>query len=214
MKKRIVSLRRLLLLFFLFILTAGGCGRDKSYIERKTEKALSYKSSGKKKSGKETSSSPSEENNNFSEGHIYVDVEGAVKSPGVYCLKPGSRFFEAIDLAGGFNDDAFLKDLNQAKVLEDGSRIYIRTVSEYEADPGQNQESQEDGVSADTDKGTVNINTASKDELMTLPGIGESKADSIIKYREKQKFSKPSDLMQISGIKEGVYNKIKDRIRV
>jgi competence protein ComEA len=213
-KSRIFLACRFFFIFFLFVLSVTACGRDKSYIERKTEGKESYKSSSskeKKLSDKEPSSSASTDKNSSDNEFIYVDVEGAVQRPGVYSLKRGSRIYEAIGLAGGLNDDASTKSINQAEVLEDGSRIYISTINEYEACSGEDQK---DGASSGSDEGIININTASKDELMTLPGIGESKADSIIKYREKQNFNKPSDLMQISGIKEGVFNKIKDRIKV
>lgn len=142
------------------------------------------------------------ESDDEQEEFIYVHVSGAVNSEGVYQLKKGSRAFEAIQLAGGFREDAYLSGINQAKVLEDEEKIHIPTIEEHE--------SQE---TAGT--GKININTASKEKLMSLPGVGESRAEDIIKFREKQGgFKKLEDIMQIQGIKEGLFEKIKDLITI
>lgn len=134
--------------------------------------------------------------------HIYVYVCGAVNQEGVYKLSEGSRVYEAVDLAGGFREDADTRNVNQAKVLEDEERIYVPVIGEE--------------VQVDSDEdGKININKASKEELMTLPGVGESRAVSIIKYREGQgAFHSIEDIMQVSGIKEGLFEKIKDLITI
>lgn len=133
---------------------------------------------------------------------IYVHVCGAVNKEGVYELPFGSRVYDAIEMAGGFREDAARAELNQAGILEDAMRLYVPTISEMEE--SQSKQS-----------GKVNINNASKEELMTLPGVGEAKAESIIKYRkEKGTFRKIEDIMQISGIKEGLFEKIKDLITI
>ena len=110
--------------------------------------------------------------------------------------------YEAIEKAGGFRADAATTEVNQAEELEDGMRLYVPTVNELiEAQSKKN--------------GKININKASKEELMTLPGVGESKAERIIQYRkERGAFKKTEEIMNISGIKEGLYNKIKDYISV
>ncbi len=134
--------------------------------------------------------------------YIYVYVCGAVNMEGVYALPIGSRVYEAVEMAGGFREDAASSQVNQAEILEDATRLYIPSISEMADANAAND-------------GKVNINKASKEELMTLPGVGASKADSIIEYREENgTFKKIEEIMQISGIKEGLFNKIKDFIKV
>lgn len=133
---------------------------------------------------------------------IFVFVCGAVRNAGVYELPAQSRVFEAVQMAGGFSEDAAVSHINQAEVLEDETRLYIPTMNEI-----TEEQSQSDGK--------VNINTAAKEELMTLPGVGEAKAALIIQYREEHgSFQKVEDIMNISGIKEGLFGKIKDYIKV
>ena len=145
------------------------------------------------------------------EGDVYVYVCGAVNAPGVYELKEGARVFEAIQLAGGLTEAAAADAVNQARIVTDGEQIRVPTVEE-----AQNQGA---GVAGEVTEGTennkININTAGKEELMMLTGIGEAKAESIMDYREKNgSFTSIEELMQIEGIKEGVFNKIKDDITI
>lgn len=149
--------------------------------------------------------------NGSGEGNVYVYVCGAVNAPGVYELKEGARVFEAIQLAGGLTEAAAADAVNQARIVTDGEQIRVPTVEE-----AQNQGA---GVAGEVTEGTennkININTAGKEELMTLTGIGEAKAESIMDYREKNgSFKSVEELMQIEGIKEGVFNKIKDDITI
>ena len=109
---------------------------------------------------------------------IYVQVSGAVNHPGVYELPLGSRVFQALELAGGMTQEAQEKSINQAQTLEDGQMIWVPTVEEAAALPEQQPES------LAKDDGKVNLNTATKEELQTLPGIGEAKAQSIVAWRE------------------------------
>ena len=158
-----------------------------------------------------------------------VYVSGYVNNPGVYELSAGSRVIDAIDAAGGYSKEAYDNYLNLASLIADGQMIYVP--SEEEVESGSIERgvaSGADGSGAggvtggngggnggnSSDSGTlVNINQASKEELMTLPGIGESKADKIIAYREANgRFNSPEGIMEISGIKDGLYNKIKDKI--
>ena len=145
-----------------------------------------------------------------SEGVIYVFVCGQVASPGVYELPEGSRICQAIDAAGGMLDTASTDWVNQAETAEDGQKIYVPSTEEAETMPeGQTQETS----SAEGTGGKVHLNAASREELMTLTGIGEKKADAIIRYRESNGgFQSVDELMQVEGIKEGTYNKIKDSI--
>ena len=152
---------------------------------------------------------------------IYVDVTGAVKAPGVYTLPAGSRVFEAIALAGGAREDASLENLNQAGLLQDGQQIRVYT--EEEAAQMEQQGSLPSLPGAETAAGQkesqeaskVNINTAGKEELMTLTGIGETRAEAILAYRQETGgFQAPEDLMQVEGIKEKTFEKLKDQITV
>ena len=138
-----------------------------------------------------------------------VYVCGAVVSPGVYELDDGSRIYEAVELAGGFMEEAAEDALNLAESGTDGQMIRIPTEEEQEAVGRQ-------GAEADSAAdGKLDLNRADVAALMELPGIGQSKAEAIVGYREEHgPFSQAEDLMKVEGIKEGVFNKIKDRIKV
>ena len=143
---------------------------------------------------------------------VYVYVCGAVNAPGVYELKEDARVFEAISLAGGMTAEAAPEAVSQARTVADGEQIYVPTVQEIQMQGA----GVEDIVTGNADvSGKVNINTAGKEELMTLTGIGEAKAQSILDYREEHgQFGSIEDLMLIEGIKEGVFNKIKEDITI
>lgn len=143
---------------------------------------------------------------------VYVYVCGAVNAPGVYELKKDARVFEAITLAGGMTAEAAPEAVSQARTVADGEQIYVPTVREVQMQGS----GVEDIVTGNADvSGKVNINTAGKEELMTLTGIGEAKAQSILDYREEHgQFGSIEDLMLIEGIKEGVFNKIKEDITI
>ncbi len=129
----------------------------------------------------------------------------------------GARVYEAIELAGGFAKDAAISAVNQASVLQDGQQLYIVTVEEQKTKQLSSSEVslETSGEGRVADAGKVNINQASEEELMTLPGIGASKAADIVRYREEQgRFEQIEDIMNISGIKEAVFGKIKDKITV
>ena len=137
---------------------------------------------------------------------IWVYVCGEVRDPGVYELPEGSRITDAVEAAGGMTGDAAETYLNLAETLSDGQKIEVPSVEMAEA--------LEEAAAQDT-SGLVNLNRATEAELMTLSGIGESKAKEIIRYRESRGgFQKPEDLMNIPGIKEGVFHKIRDQITV
>lgn len=149
---------------------------------------------------------------------IYVHVCGHVKYPGVYQMQEGSRVYEAIDMAGGMLEEGAGDALNMAALLEDGMRIMVPDLAQAAKmieqgavfDPGSSG-----AVSGEKNSGKVNINRASVQELMTLTGIGQSRAEAIIRYREEVgSFQKIEDVMKVSGIKESAFNKIKDEITV
>ena len=139
-----------------------------------------------------------------SDAEICVYICGAVHEPGVYELPEGSRVHEALEMAGGMTEEAAAYALNLARIAVDGEQIYVPDAEEIQ---GQSI------LSGSGYEKKVNINTASMEELMTLTGIGEAKAESIIRYREENGgFQSIEDLMEIGGIKEGVFEKIKDDI--
>ena len=151
---------------------------------------------------------------------IYVHVCGAVKHPGVYELKSGDRVYEAVKKAGGFEEGAAEEAVNQAAVLADGQRLYIWDKEEAmtleagaeNAAAGQAALQQS---AAEPGESKVDLNKATKEQLMELPGIGESKAEDIMAYREENGgFRSTEEIMNIKGIKEAVYSKIKDKIVV
>lgn len=148
------------------------------------------------------------------ETEVYVHVCGCVKKPGVYRLHFGARTQEAIDAAGGFSEKANQTAWNLAEVLQDGMQVYIPSKDEAKEALNEEQSSGKD-LSASQKEDTVNINTASKEELMTLPGIGESRADAVIACREeKGSFTSIEEIKNVAGIGDGIFNRIKDLITV
>ena len=162
---------------------------------------------------------------------IYVDVCGAVANPGVFQLAAGSRVFQAIEAAGGYLPEAALTCVNRAGVLTDGQQLYILTQEEMErqgldpaemagASDGQMNGSagtgQNTGMNAQVQQDNrININTADEAQLTTLTGIGATRAQAIIAYREENgPFAAIEDIMNVQGIKEGTFAKIKDEIVV
>lgn len=155
---------------------------------------------------------------------LCVYVCGAVNNPNIYNLTENDRVADAVEAAGGFADTACTDYLNLADKVEDGMKIYVPTLEEVEELKNQNGYGAQMGVScAEAGDGQgeagetkpVNINTADAATLMTLPGIGQRKAESIVAYREGGgKFSDISDIMLVDGIKNGLYDKIKDLICV
>lgn len=151
-----------------------------------------------------------------SETELVVYVCGAVNQPGIYTLPADSRLYEAITLAGGFSAAADPAYHNLARVLSDGERIYILSAAETkELTVSQQVEGETGGNSAGTETALLNINTATAEQLTALPGIGDAKAASIVEYRLKiGKFTAIEELMNVSGIGEAMFEKIKDKITV
>lgn len=147
---------------------------------------------------------------------IIVYVCGKVKKEGVVTLPAGSRIYQAIEMAGGMTDEAASSCLNLAEVLTDGAKVYVPGKEEVEQ--GEFTTGNGGGMNTspfENQEGKININRASKEELMTLSGIGEARAEAILQYRtEHGAFASIEDLKNISGIKDGIYEKIKDKITV
>lgn len=146
----------------------------------------------------------------MAEEPIWVDICGEVQSPGVYEMKRGQRLYELVEKAGGFTEDAAAMSVNQARLLEDGEQIVILDQETYEtAGPG------EGAAPGEQEGGKINLNTAKAEELMELTGIGPSKAEAILAYREeKGGFSSIEEITEVSGIGASTFEKIKDDITV
>lgn len=144
---------------------------------------------------------------------------GCVKKPGVYTLEAGSRLYEYLELAGGYTPDADTEYENLARTLSDGEKVYFPSRSQVSSGEYKENITSNNKDFNNTDDNTssnkVNINTAGIDELTTLAGIGESRAKSIIDYRQANgEFKAVEDIMLVNGIKESVYEKIKEYITV
>ena len=152
------------------------------------------------------------ENTNEENELVAVYVCGAVTNPGVYYLKKDAIRLDALNQAGGLLEDAAQGYVNLAKRISDGEQIYFPYADEVDVSV-EFSEKNDFEIGEEASEGKVNINLASKEELMTLPGIGESKAAAIIKYREQNGLFKNNDeIKNINGIKDGVFNNIKNYI--
>ncbi|KXT78399.1 helix-hairpin-helix domain-containing protein [Streptococcus sp. DD13] len=145
---------------------------------------------------------------------IQVDVKGAVQSPGLYELSADSRVNDAIQLAGGFTQQADIKSVNLAQKLTDEGVVYVATKEEgISALPSPNAASSDQISSSKEER--VNINTATAEELQTLTGVGQKKASDIIAYREENgPFQSIEDLSKVSGIGQKTIEKWKDHVTV
>lgn len=143
---------------------------------------------------------------------IQVYVCGEVVTPGVYRLKAGTRICDAVDAAGGFTEEAGREYWNLAEPLTDGQMIFFPTeeeAKEREASAGRA------GALPQEEDGRVNINTAGVAELTTIPGVGETRAQAIVAYRtEHGDFSQIEDIMNVSGIKNALFEKMKEYITI
>lgn len=147
----------------------------------------------------------SEKNLENKDSKIYVDISGQVKKPGVYEMKSGDRLFSLIDKAGGLLEDADRMRINLSVLLSDQAKIHIYKIGE---------EGASENPSRTESNKKLDLNKASLDELMTIPGIGESKAKRIIDYRDNKRFSKIEDIMNVSGFGQKSFDRIKEYIMV
>ncbi len=162
----------------------------------------------------ESEPSDSEPSVNAAPEKISVYICGEVNEPGVYELDKGSILNDAIILAGGLTDDAASEHIDLVYILNKNISIRIPSADEIGDESGFVISSSDAAKPGEKDSGLININRADREELMTLPGIGSSTADKIIEYRNKQQFSSIEDIMNVSGIGEGKFNKLKDLICV
>lgn len=227
-KKNKLGNIRTFIVLSLFLLSLCSCGSTEAVLLESDE--LVYEKADENEPESELLQEVTEQTEVIS---LFVHICGAVQSPGVYELTEGSRIFDAVEAAGGFRQDAYENYVNMALPLKDGWKIVIPTIEESEAllnegavggaEPKPVITSEKEGiyegetaagtVTDDGRVGLVNINTASKEELCTLPGIGMSRADSILSYRESHNgFTSLEDIMQVEGIKEGMFSKLKDKI--
>lgn len=222
----------------LCMLTAGACyscggnhSETELVVELEESEDFTAKTSGEEETQPAESTISIETAGQTEEALLCVHVCGSVNEPGVYLLPAGSRVYEAVEAAGGITQDAAPDFLNLAEELADAMKVEVPSLSQVrrweqegvlaikaaealsvgsEAAPGGAQ-----ALSGSSPSGLVNINTASREELMTLKGIGESRAEDIIHYRENfGGFRVIQDIMNVPGIKEGAFEKIKDNITV
>ncbi len=170
--------------------------------------------------------------------YYYVDIKGLVNNPGVYKVEEGKRVIDVINEAGGLKDKADTSILNLSKKITDEMCIIVYSKDEIKEYKDKNltideinseikkQNTIDDNFNdakidyentknKENISSKVSINTASKEELMTISGIGESKANAIIKYREENgNFESIEDIMNVSGIGDALYEKIKDNITI
>lgn len=183
------------------LLAAGGCGtRNNVYLEEAADRVT------------ETSAEQEEATEPEMEeaGVCYVYVCGAVYHPGVYELPGDGRIYEAVEAAGGMTEEAYAESVNLAEHVTDGQMIRILTKEEVASGNPLSEET----MKAAGD-GRLDINRASVQDFMSLPGIGQSKAEAMVSYRDTHgAFASVEEIMNVDGIKEGVFNKIKDRIKV
>ena len=139
---------------------------------------------------------------------IFVDVKGAVKHPGVFETTKDKRVKDLIEEAGGLLDNADTSTLNLSQRVKDQMVIYVLK-------HGEKPKQISDGGSSSSNTDVININTANKEQLMKISGVGKTKAEAIISYREKNgDFKKKEDITKVHGIGKATFEKIKDKIEV
>lgn len=198
---------------------------DTKYVSSKNTDCIS--SSDKKSYNKMSGKDNHNDKKSNGQSQVVVYICGAVKHPGVYKFTAGSRVNDAVNAASGFKKGAARTAINQARVLEDGEQITIPTLKQVKrkqlskiTDGDNFQDKTTDNENTDSSEREsqdtlININTASAGELTSLSGIGQSRADAIIEYRQSNgKFQSIEDIMKIPGIKQGIFNKIKNKISV
>lgn len=154
---------------------------------------------------------------------VQVYICGAVRNPGVYSVVRGTILNDAVEKAGGFTSEAAVTSLNLVFEINGNMSFYIPTVKEAESDKAQDTDVfrgkgyfiwGSEGDQSQSKNGKVNINTADKAALQTLPGIGEATAGAIIEYRSKTPFKKAEDIKKVPGIGDAKFERVKEFITV
>lgn len=145
------------------------------------------------------------------ETKMYIDISGEVINPGVYKVSSRTRLFEIIEKAGGLTKNADKDQINQADFVKDGQKIIIPAKNK---DGGNNNNSNISISDSNSSNGLVNINLASKEELKEITGVGDVIADRIIEYRESTPFKSKEDLMNVKGIGNATFEKMKDEVTI
>lgn len=217
-------MQKIFLVLFGIVCLLTGCTSTKAETEPVMNKMISdegAESYSDDSTGEESIGSSEESSSQV----LVVYVCGAVSEPGVYELSFGSRINDAVIAAGGFSDEADTTYVNLAAEISDGAKLRIPTLEETEEIKGKGNVLSEDFNSFDktghdvdvksVNYELININSATEEELKTLPGIGDSIAARIVKYRQQNgKFNSIEDIMKISGIKDKLFSKIKEYITV
>ncbi|WP_346887163.1 helix-hairpin-helix domain-containing protein [Clostridium sp. UBA1056] len=220
MKEKIIGTLSILILSIIFLVAGYMMNRNKE--EAYEEVFINEEESLKKLNSSEDGKNNNSENNDSeSQGNkdgdkIVVDIKGEVKNPREYELKEGSRVRDLIDMAGGLTEESDKERIYFSKVLEDEQCIKIYKIGEdAEELEMEVQGQQENGLKTVDLKGKININKATVEELMTVPGIGKVKAQSIIDYRnENGKFKSVDELTNITGIGAKTLEKLRDKVDI
>ncbi len=190
---------------------------EQQYVQSQNSKSNGENENTENKdSNKDSNKKDSENQENINDNKIVVDIKGAVKAPKEYELKAGSRVRDLIEIAGGLTPEADEEKIYFSKILEDEQCIKIYKIGEEVLDSEiEVEEQQEKGTGAVDSKGKININKATVDELMTIPGIGQVKAQSIVDYRnENGKFNSVDELTNITGIGVKTLEKLRDKVDI
>ena len=162
----------------------------------------------------ETKETKEDSNQTQASETIKVHIAGEINKEGVYEVNNGDRLDDLVKRAGGLTKDANSKNINLAMKLEDQMKIYIPSIYDFEDDTSSTNDNILISDKPSTEIEKININKASKEELMTLPNIGEKRANAIIEYRENSPFEKIEDIKNVTGIGEKFYQSLKDLITV
>lgn len=162
----------------------------------------------------ETEETKEDSNQTQASETIKVHIAGEINKEGVYEVNNGDRLDDLVKRAGGLTKDANSKKINLAMKLEDQMKIYIPSIYDFEDETSSTNDNLLISDKPSTEIEKININKASKEELMTLPNIGEKRANAIIEYRENSPFEKIEDIKNVTGIGEKFYQSLKDLITV
>jgi len=224
-KEKIIGALSILILSIIF-LVAGyiiNNNKEEEYKEVFLDEQQYFQGENSKGNGenestenKDSDKKDSENQENINGSKIVVDIKGAVKAPKEYELKAGSRVRDLIEIAGGLTPEADEEKIYFSKILEDEQCIKIYKIGEEVLDSEIEAEGQQEkGTAAVDSNGKININKATVDELMTIPGIGQVKAQSIVDYRnENGKFNSVDELTNITGIGVKTLEKLRDKVDI